>query len=214
MDEQNKYATKHYIKNIAIFGDADISEADETYKAAFDVSQTLAEKGYAIVDGGGPGVMEAATSGAKKGNGKTISVTFDPVNAPGYEGKYIKNVTDTEVVTTNYIERMFKLMEYGDVFIIFKGGSGTISEFGIAWVLAKLYYGHHKPFILYGDFWVEIIDTFKKNMNLDAKEMAVFEICRNKEETLLAIERFEEKISDRDHSEYKNGDKYDKAFTK
>jgi len=214
MDEKNKYSGKKFIKNIAFFGDADISETDETYKAAFDVAEALAKAGYVIVDGGGPGVMEAATSGAVKGDGKTISVTFDPVNAPGYEGKYIGNVTDTEVVTTNYIERMFKLMEYGDVFIIFKGGTGTISEFGAAWVLAKLYYGHHKPFILYGDFWTEIIDVIRRDMNIDSKEYSVFEICRNTDEVLRTIQKFELRIATRDHSKDGNGDKYDKAFTK
>jgi uncharacterized protein (TIGR00730 family) len=212
--EDKKYAGKKYIQNIAFFGDADISEADETYKAAFDVAETLAKDGYVIVDGGGPGVMEAATSGAKKGGGKTISVTFDPVNAPGYEGKYVGNVTDEEIVTTNYIERMFKLMEYSDVFVIFKGGSGTISEFGTAWVLAKLYYGHHKPIILYGDFWADIIDAIRKGMNIDSKEYAVFEICRNKNEVLQAIQKFELKISTRDHQKIKHEDEYEKAFTK
>ena len=157
--------------------------------------------------------MEAATSGAKKGNGETISVTFDPVNAPGFEGKYIKNITDTEIVTTNYIERMFKLMEYGDIFLIFKGGSGTISEFGTAWVLAKLYYGHHKPMILFGDFWIPIIDAIKSNMNIDSKEYSVFEICRNKEEVVRTIQKFEMNIATRDHSKDKDGDEYDKAFT-
>jgi hypothetical protein len=212
--EETKYAGKHYIKNIAFFGDADISEADEVYKAAFDVAEALAKEGYVVVDGGGPGVMEAATSGATKGGGKTISVTFDPVNAPGYEGKYIGNVTDQEVVTTNYIERMFKLMEYGDTFVIFKGGSGTISEFGAAWVLAKLYYGQHKPFILYGDFWIEIIDVLKKNMNIDSNEYSVFEICRTKEDVLRTIQKFEMKIATRDHSKDGEADEYDKAFTK
>jgi len=214
MDEKSKYANNHYIKNIAFFGDANISETDETYKAAFDVAELLASNGYVIVDGGGPGVMNAATTGAEKVHGKTISVTFDPVNAPGYEGKYLGNVTDTEIVTTNYIERMFKLMEYGDLFLMFKGGSGTISEFGTAWVLAKLYYGHHKPFILYGDFWIEIVEVFRKNMNIDAKEMSVFEICRNKEEVLQVIQKFEQKIVGRDHSKDGDGDVYDKAFTK
>lgn len=214
MDESKKYAGKKFIKNVAFFGDADISEADETYKAAFDVAEALASAGYVTVDGGGPGVMQAATSGAKKGGGETITVTFDPVNAPGYEGKYIGNVPDEEVVTTNYIERMFKLMEYGDTFVIFKGGSGTISEFGTAWVLAKLYYGHHKPFILYGDFWVPIIDAIRDNMNIDAKEYSVFEICRTKEEVLRSIQKFELKITTRDHSEDAKSDEYDRAFTK
>lgn len=213
MDEEQKYSGK-FIKNIAFFGDADISQADENYKAAFDVAETLAKDGYVIVDGGGPGIMEAATEGAVKGGGKTVSVTFDPTNAPGFEGKYVKNVTNTEIVTTNYIERMFKLMEYSDAFIIFKGGSGTISEFGTAWVLAKLYYGHHKPFILFGEFWIEIIDVLKKNMNIDSNEMSVFEICRNKDEVLAAIQRFEERIATRDHSDDHHADEYDKAFTK
>lgn len=213
MGEDKKYSSHRFIKNIAFFGDADISPTDETYIAAFDVAEALAREGYVIVDGGGPGVMEAATSGAKKGNGETISVTFDPVNAPGFEGKYIKNITDTEIVTTNYIERMFKLMEYGDIFLIFKGGSGTISEFGTAWVLAKLYYGHHKPMILFGDFWIPIIDAIKSNMNIDSKEYSVFEICRNKEEVVRTIQKFEMNIATRDHSKDKDGDEYDKAFT-
>jgi len=133
------------------------------------------------------------------------------VDRVGYEGRYIKNVTDTEVVTTNYIDRMFKLLEYGDVFIIFKGGSGTVSEFGTAWVLAKLYFGHHKPIILYGHFWAEILDVFRKNMNIDSTEMSVFEICSTKDEVLNAIDRFENKISQRDHSEDGDGS-MDSAF--
>lgn len=205
MDEKKKYSGQKCIKNIAFFGDANISETDETYTDTFAVAEALGEKGYVIVDGGGPGVMEAATSGAKKGGGKTVSVTFDPVGAVGYEGRYIKNVTDTEVVTTNYIERMFKLFEYGDIFIIFKGGSGTVSEFGTAWVLAKIYYGYHKPIILYGSFWAEILDVFRKNMNIDSTEMSVFEICNNKEEVLLAVERFEKKISSRGCETRKDG---------
>lgn len=211
MEELNKYSGKRFIKNIAFFGDANISETDETYIQAFDVAEALAKKGFVVVDGGGPGVMEAATSGAKKGGGKTISITFDPVGAVGYEGRYIKNVTDTEVVATNYIERMFKLLEYGDVFIIYKGGSGTVSEFGTAWVLAKLYFGHHKPIILYGHFWAEILDTFRKHMNIDSTEMGVFEICSTKDEVLRAIDRFESRITQRDHS--KDGDGHlDQAF--
>lgn len=209
--EEHKYAGRKFIKNIAFFGDANISETDETYIDAFDVAEILGKDGYTIVDGGGPGVMEAATSGAKKGGGKTVAITFDPIGAVGYEGRYVKNVTDTEVVTTNYIERMFKLLEYGDLFIIFKGGSGTVSEFGTAWVLAKLYHGHHKPIILYGDFWAEILDVLRKNLNIDSMELSVFEICNSKEEVVSAIDRFEKKIAQRDHSQDNDGT-FDQAF--
>lgn len=186
MEEQYQ---RHLIRNVAFFGDADISKNDPVYKHAFETAKILAENGFTIVDGGGPGVMRAATLGAQAGDGPTLTVTFDPVNAPGYEGRYVGNVPDKEIITTNYVDRMFKLMEYGDIFIIFKGGSGTISEFGTAWVLAKLYYGHHKPFILFGSFWAEIIDVFRKNMNIDKKELSVFEIIARPEEVLSAINR-------------------------
>ena len=186
---------RHLIRNVAFFGDANIPESDPVYKSAFETAKVLAQNGFTIVDGGGPGVMHAATSGAQEGNGPTLTVTFDPVNAPGYEGRYLKNVPDKEIVTTNYIDRMFKLMEYGDIFIIFKGGSGTISEFGAAWVLAKLYYGHHKPFILFGSFWADVIDCMRKNLNIDNKELSVFEIVSKREEVLPAIEKFERRMS-------------------
>ena len=205
---------KPLIKNIAFFGDADITETNETYTDAFKLAEILAREGYVIIDGGGPGVMEAATNGAKKGGGKTITVTFDPLNAPGFEGKYVGNVPDEEIVTTNYIERMFKLMEMGDIFLMFKGGTGTISEFGTAWVLAKLYYGHHKPFILVGSYWAEIIDVLRKSLNIDNKELSVFEIANKIEDVLPFIRKFEKKLSNRNHSGDINMDKYDRAFTK
>lgn len=199
------------IKNIAFFGDANIPESDPVYKSAYETAKLLAENGYMIVDGGGPGVMHAATTGAQEAGGATLSITFNPENAPGYEGKYVGNVADNEIVTTNYIERMFKLIEHGDMFVIFKGGSGTVSEFGTVWVLAKLYYGRHKPFILYGDFWAEIIDVFRKNMNIDKSEMSVFEIVNKPEEVLTAIQKFETRLKSRGLDKSKG---VDKAFKK
>ena len=201
---------KNKLKNIVFFGDANVSKDDPVYKDAYKTAETLAKDGYTIVNGGGPGVMNASTHGAEAVGGKTISITFSPSDAPGFEGKYLENVTDEEIITTNYIERMFKLMEKGQIFIIFKGGSGTMSEFGTAWVLAKLYYGHHKPFILYGDFWADVIDILKKNMNLDKQELGVFEICQKPEEVLPAIKRFEKKVEGRDHSN--DGNNGNKAF--
>lgn len=195
-DKVGRKYTQRNINNVAFFGDANITETDPVYKSAFDTAKILAEHGYVIVNGGGPGVMNASTQGAAAGNGKTLAVTFDPINAPGYEGRYIGNVTDTEIVTTNYIERMFDLMEHGDIFIMFKGGSGTISEFGTAWVLAKLYYGNHKPFILFGDHWVPIIDAIKKNMNIDQQELSVFELVDRSDQVLPIIERFKRRLEE------------------
>jgi uncharacterized protein (TIGR00725 family) len=182
------------IKNIAFFGDADTPKDDPSYTDAYEIAKLLAKEGYTIVNGGGPGIMDASTEGAEAVGGETLSVTFYPKDAPGFEGRYVGNVTDVEIKTGNYIERMFKLLEHGDMFIIFKGGSGTISEFGTAWVLAKIYYGHHKPFILYGDFWADIIDCIKRNMNIDQEELGVFEIVTQRDEVLPTIRRFEKKM--------------------
>lgn len=191
------------IKNIAFFGDANISEDDPVYKDAFEVSKILATEGFTIVNGGGPGVMLASTKGAEEVSGETLTVTFFPENAPGFEGRYVGNVPDREIVTDNYIERMFKLMEHADLYIIFKGGSGTISEFGTAWVLAKLYYGHHKPFILFGDFWKKIIKVFKENMNIDGKEMDAFRIVSKREDMIPAIKKLEKMLESHDHEKCK-----------
>lgn len=188
------------LKNIAFFGDAHIPETDPSYKDAYEIAKLLAKQGFTIVNGGGPGIMNASTSGASDVGGETISVTFDPKDAPGFEGRYVRNITDQEIRTTNYIERMFKLLEHADMFIIFKGGSGTISEFGTAWVLAKLYYGHHKPFILFGSFWKEIIAVLKKNMNIDKQELGAFEIVTKRDDVLPTIERFEDHLRGIDHS--------------
>lgn len=201
--DKDAHLPKPLIKNIAFFGDSALNEESPVYKEAYDIAKELAGEGFTIVDGGGPGIMNAATQGAREAKGETISVTFYPKDAPGFEGRYVGNITDKEIKTSNYIERMFKLLEHADTFIIFKGGSGTISEFGTAWVLAKLYYGHHKPFILYGDFWHEIIDSLKKNMLIDTMELDVFRIVENKKDVLKTIREFEEKLKQVDHEHCK-----------
>ncbi|MEK7111628.1 MAG: LOG family protein [Patescibacteria group bacterium] len=194
---------KPLIKNIAFFGDSEIPENGKVYQDAFETAKLLAEKGFTIVNGGGPGIMNASTKGAQAVNGETLSVTFYPKDAPGFEGRYLGNITNVEIKTGNYIERMFKLMEHADLFIIFKGGTGTISELGTAWVLAKLYYGHHKPFILFGEFWYPIIDSIKENLNIDKNELDVFVIVDKIEDVLPAIEHFEWKLKQVDHSHCK-----------
>jgi hypothetical protein len=184
------------VKNIAFFGHSDLSKKDKVYQDAFRVAQILASKGFTIVNGGGPGVMMAATEGAKSVGGETLSITFYPHGAPGFEGRYLKNVTDREIETGNYIERMFKLFEHGDLYIIFKGGTGTFSEFATAWCLSRLYFGLHKPFILYGEFWKEIIAVFKKNMYLRGEEEKVFKIVNSPEAVLRAIEQLKKEYAD------------------
>ncbi len=75
------------IRNIAFFGDGNILPSDPVYIEAFETAKLLAQNGYTIVNGGGPGVMNAATSGAQMGAGKTLTVTFNPKDATEFEGR-------------------------------------------------------------------------------------------------------------------------------
>lgn len=188
------------IQNVAIFGYADASENDELFQTVRMVSKELAQAGYIVVDGGGPGVMRAATIGAKEGGGKVIGITLYSEEIPNFEGRDPKNLFDEEIKTTNYVERTLALMKTGQVYVVFNGGTGTISEFGMAWGLAKLYFGHHKPLILYGKFWENIIQAFKKNMMLRSEEMEVFKIVSSPFEVLDAIKDFEEELKRGEHT--------------
>ena len=187
-------------KKIAFFGDAAVLPESEYYQAAYHSAKKLAKQGYIIVNGGGPGIMDAATRGAESVGGSTESVTVYPEHATGFEGRYLSNVTDKEIKTSNYIERMFKLMEESDVFLIFQGGTGTLSELGTAWVLAKLYYGHHKPFLLVGAFWRPVIGAIHDNLLIDAKEMDVFKIVDGIDEILPTIKKLEDALNKVDHT--------------
>lgn len=191
---------KFEFRKVAFFGDAAITQEHPVYQQAFTVAQKVAKAGMTVVNGGGPGVMLAATQGAESASGSTVSVTFYPKNATGFEGRYLQNKTDKEIVTENYIDRIFGLMEQADVFLLFKGGTGTVSELGIVWVLAKLYYGHHKPFILVGNFWRPIIGAIRENLLIDTKEMNVFKIVDGVDDVLPAIRYFERELSKIDHS--------------
>ena len=202
-DIEQKHKPKATIKNVAFFGDAESSPDSEEYKQAYEMARICAREKYVIVNGGGPGIMNASTQGAEKEGGETLSVTFTPKDAPGFEGRYVGNVTDTVIHTRNYIERMFKLMEHADLYLIFKGGTGTVSEFGTAWVLAKLYYGHHKPFILVGKFWRPVVKAMADNLNIDEGEMSVFKIVDEIEEVLPAMKAFEKEMQKLDHSHCK-----------
>jgi len=183
------------IKNIAFFGFSETQAGEELYDSAFQAAKALAQQGYVIVNGGGPGVMDAATAGAESVNGQTLAITFYPQDAPGFEGRYLKNVTDKEIKTGNYIERMFKLLEQGDIYVIFNGGTGTLSEFATAWCLARLYFGAHKPFVLYGRFWEKVVKAIADNMHLRGNESQIFKIVDSVEEMLEVIKDFETELS-------------------
>lgn len=187
------------IDHVTIFGSAHAKDDNPLVKEAYEVCKVLADEGYIVVNGGGPGVMRAATLGAKSGGGKVIGVTFHAEKMMHYEGRDPKNLFDVEIKTKNYVERTLTLLGEGQVYVIFKGGTGTISEFGMAWGIAKLYFGHHKPLILYGEFWKNIIKAFEDNMMITKEESKVYKIVSTPIQVLEAIIEFENELERGEH---------------
>src|SRR3990172_7481095 len=103
------------IHQIAIFGSSHINERNPLYSEAYEVCKKLAEAGYVIVDGGGPGVMRAASLGAKAAGGKVIGVTFQTDEKMLFEGRDPLNIVDVEIKTKNYLERTLMLLKEGQV---------------------------------------------------------------------------------------------------
>lgn len=188
------------IRQLACFGFADAPPTDPLYQEAFQYSKFLASHGFVLINGGGPGVMRAVSEGAKAGGGTTIGVTFYPKDITNFEGRDPKNPMDQEIVTKNYLERTLKLLELGDAYIVFKGGSGTVSEWGMAWGLARLYFGHHKPLILVGEFWNNIIKAFVDNMRIRPEDLEVYRVVNSPQEALKAIMVFDELLKHKDHA--------------
>lgn len=202
MDETSEVKAKN-IEQVAIFGSAHAEPKGKLVKEVFEVSKKLAEAGYIVVNGGGPGVMRAATMGAKSVGGKVVGIVLETDVNMHYEGRDPRNKFDIEIRADNYVERTLALMREGQVYVIFQGGTGTISEFGMAWGLAKLYFGHHKPLILYGKFWEKIIGAFKESMLLTKEEQEVYKIVSTPEEVLEAIVAFEEELKKGEHQHIK-----------
>lgn len=182
--------TKKIIKRVAIFGDADAKKTDQHFIDAYNTAKLLAENGYIIVNGGGPGVMLAATLGAKDGGGRVETVVLNPQKKmPNYEGSNKENddLSDKIIKTKDYPTRLNKLIEVGDAFVIFDGGVGTLSEVGLTWQMAKFDYGKHEPLIFFGEKLEGLVNTLISELKYDSIEKKVYEIALTPEEVLEII---------------------------
>ena len=183
--------TNKIIKKVAIFGDAEAKRNDQHFIDAYDTSKLLAENGYTIVNGGGGGIMLAATLGAKAGGGKVEIVVLDPKKKPAnFEGYNKENhdLADKIYSTPNYPQRLNKLIEVGEAFVIFNGGVGTLSEIGLSWQMAKFDFGHHEPLIFFGKEMNIVVEELVKTLNYDSLEKKIYEIVLTPQGVLKTIQ--------------------------
>ena len=185
------------IKTAAILGGAEYKEEDVEYKNAFEVCKLLAQNGITVCNGGGPGIMRAATVGAHLGGGKVVGVTYYPTYPHAhYEGRDPRNTFDEEIITPDYFNRTKRLLELGNVHILFRGGTGTIGEFGMTWASSRIHEGHNIPIILFGGFWGHIIKTFREYMYLRHGEMHLYNIVEKAEQVVPLIEKYRKELPD------------------
>jgi len=179
------------IVQVAFLGGAGWKKDDLPYKGSFDTAKILAENGFEVFNGGGPGVMRASTEGAHAGGGKAIAITYHPSNTKRhYEGVDLENKFDSEIITLDYFDRTKVMLQTTDAHIVFNGSIGTLSELGMTWISSWIHYPDSKPIVLFGDLWTEYIDLIKKNMLLDHGEEKMMKICHSAPEVLEYLQSF------------------------
>ena len=148
-------------KTITIFGSAIPAEDGAQYKFAYELGSALAKEGFNICTGGYGGIMEAASKGAYDNAGFVYGVTIDLWNKD--PNPYIT----VEVREQKLFERITKLLELGDAYVILQGGTGTLLEFAAIWEYANKNLQQPKPIICNSNMWKEIVGVMNKQMIIE-----------------------------------------------
>jgi uncharacterized protein (TIGR00730 family) len=154
---------------ITIFGSARVKEDNPYYKKAVKISKKLSQKGYAIITGGGPGIMEAGNKGAEISIGLNIKLPHEQKVNPYVKKKLEFNYFFTRKVT---------FLKYSVGVIIMPGGFGTLDELSEVLTLIQTKKMSKIPVALYGKEFFEPLLKFMKNMEkekmIDSKDMELF----------------------------------------
>ena len=140
---------------VTIFGSARTGESDFYYKESEKLSSMLAHKGYNVMTGGGPGIMEAANKGAyKNGNVESIGLSID------LENEQVTNQYTTKDLSFDYFfSRKVMLVKYSVAYVIFPGGFGTLDELFEALTLVQTRkVTGVKIFVIGTDFYQPLLD--------------------------------------------------------
>src|ERR687895_1665242 len=140
-------------KGVTVFGSARTSPDDPQYQQAVEVARLLAERGFAIITGAGPGIMEAANRGAKLAGGRSIGCNIE---LPFEQGA--NPYVDTVINFRYFFVRKTMFIKYSNAFIIFPGGFGTLDEAFEALTLIQTGKISQFPVILFGrHYWAGLI---------------------------------------------------------
>ena len=145
---------------VTIFGSARTSRDDPHYAAAMQTAHQLADAGFAVITGGGPGIMEAANRGAHEANGHSVGCNIELPFEQGMN-EYVK----TAVNFHYFFVRKTMFVKYAEAFIIFPGGFGTMDELFEALTLIQTGKVRNFPVILFGRaYWAGLIEWLRVTM--------------------------------------------------
>jgi uncharacterized protein (TIGR00730 family) len=148
------------VSGVSCFGSARVLEGDPRYAQAMATGRGLAQAGFTVITGGGPGLMEAANRGAKEAGGRSIGLNielpFEQAPNP-YQ--------DIELTFHYFFTRKLMFVRYASAFVVFPGGFGTLDELFEALVLIQTDKIRHFPVVLMGGaFWDGLVDWMRDTL--------------------------------------------------
>ncbi len=150
----------HVPPGVSVFGSARLQLDNKYYTAAVETGRLLSKAGYAVITGGGPGIMEAGNKGAHEAKGISIGCNIE------LPFEQAPNPYQSLSLTFNYFfVRKVMFVKYSVAFIIFPGGFGTMDELFEALTLIQTKKIHNFPVILFGkEYWSGLVDWIKGQM--------------------------------------------------
>ena len=139
---------------VTVFGSSKVLAESDEYKRAVELGRMLAAENYQVCTGGYRGIMEAVSKGAKQGKGKTLGITTAQFS--GTVNPWI----DEEKSFPTWKDRLFGLIEAGDAYVVFGGGTGTLVELFAVWEMTNKKI-MQKNFVVYGQIIRKLIDQLR-----------------------------------------------------
>lgn len=148
---------------VSIFGSARTKPDDPYYQTAVDIARRLSDAGFAVISGGGPGIMEAANKGAFEG--KSLSVGLN-IELPREQTSNIWQ--DVSISFRHFFARKVAFVKYADAYVVLPGGFGTLDEMTEVLTLIQTGKTRRIPVILVGTtFWGGLLDWFRNTLVKD-----------------------------------------------
>jgi len=178
---------------VSIFGSARTDATEPQYlQAATDIAEKLTKKGFGIITGGGPGIMEAANKGAQKGSGPSVGLNID-LPFEQSSNPYID--PDKNLNFDYFFARKVMFVKYSQAFVVMPGGFGTLDELFEAITLVQTGKIDRFPIILYGaEFWEGLknwVDsTLKGTGKISPNDTDLIRIANGADQVVEIIEDF------------------------